>query len=1033
MNFDTGARLGPYEILGPLGAGGMGEVYRARDTRLDREVALKLLPRRLTTDPEAIARFRREAFTLASLSHPNIATVHGFEETPDGPMVLVLEKVEGETLTERLGRSAMPSDEALQVCAQIAQALEVAHERGVIHRDVKPGNVMIGPRGLVKVLDFGLARRAAGTRESAPPEPGRSDVPQPAPVASEAPDEAQTIEVPRMTGTSSTQDLSGSGTTVGTPGYMSPEQVLAAEVDERTDVFAFGCVLYECLAGRRAFMGRTAPESMTAVLEQPPDWSALPPATPARVRALLAKCLEKEAADRLATMRSARIELEETLGIRRASTLREGDRYSTPHNLPAPTTSFVGRVAIVDECRRLLAASRLLTLAAMGGSGKTRLAVRLAESLLGDHPDGVWFVDLAPLADSGRVVEVAAEALAVADEPGRTPLESLTGHIRDRRMLFVLDNCEEVLEGAATLAAALLRSCPATRVIATSRQALGLEGETVFMVPALAIPAAAEAASPESLRGFEAVELFVDRARAARPEFELTGANAPAVAEICRRLDGIPIALELAAARIRMLDVEEIRTRLHDRFKLLARPGGDPQSRRHTVKAVIQWSWDHLLAPERDLMRRLAVFTGGWTLERAARVCSESEDEFELLDLLTRLVERSLVVVDRPPAGLVRYRFLESVWRFALEQLEAHEEQTTLRDRHLAVYLDLAERAEKVMTGAGMGQQIAELLPEEENLLAALAFSAHAADGAKRGLRLAAAVQRYWSAQGRYALGRRAIEEVLDRDGADQPSRERAFALTRVSGLCLVQGDHEAARRRLEESLAYWRTAADRPGLPATLAGLGVVAMYQSRFEDALALGEESLAIYRERGARRGIGMALHNLGSIEFALDRGDFGRAHFESALVLLRESGDRSTEALNLGGLSSALVHLGELTAARARLRECFAILERIDTPRERTFALEALAELAEAVGRPADAMRFIGAAAALRVTHSMPPIPSEARNLDLVIRRVAQHLGTEEAERCRAAGQKAPVDRVLADAAALLDEDDSGGGKGGLLPA
>jgi non-specific serine/threonine protein kinase len=733
----VGSRLGTYEILRPLGSGGMGEVYLAHDARLDREVALKLLPRGVSNDLAAIASFRREALTLASLTHPNIATVHGFEETPDGLLVLVLERVEGETLADRLRRGELGLNDSLQICAQIAQALEAAHERGVIHRDVKPGNVMIGARGLVKVLDFGIARRASAS-------PDAPTVPTAVPTSDEP---AATIAL----ATGGTEP----GMVQGTPGYMSPEQVLGSAVDERSDVFAFGCVLYECLAGRRAFSGGTAVEVLSAVLHRPADLAALPASTPARVRTLVARCLERTASQRLPSMRAARVELEEVLGIRRASALREGEGFSTPHNLPAQTTSFVGRAALLGECRGLFASSRLMTLAGIGGSGKTRLALQLATSLLGKFPDGVWFVNLAQLADAERVPDVAAAALGVPDEPGRTSLESLTAHVRDRQMLpfggalekAVLDLQADERGPAVPGGEGVRNQPPGARGAGRDRA----RGSTARGSAAGAI------AGVESLRGFEAVELFLDRARAAQPQFELDSANAEAVAEICRRLDGIPLALELAAGRMRVLSAQQIRDRLDDRFRLLARPGSDPPSRRQTVKAVIQWSWDHLLPPEQDLMRRLAVFTGGWTLERAATVCAACGDEFEVLDLLTRLVEHSLVVVDRAPSGEARYRFLESVWQFALEQFEASAERLDLRERHLALYLDLAEQSEPALAGAAAAAQVAVLVPEEENLLAALAFTAHAEDGARRGLRLVTSAQRFWSMLGRYALARRAF------------------------------------------------------------------------------------------------------------------------------------------------------------------------------------------------------------------------------------------------------------------------------------
>src|SRR5262245_373104 len=375
----------------------MGEVWLARDTRLEREVALKVLPARLTSSPEALAGFRNEALALASLNHPNIATIHGLEEMPGGAMVLVLERVEGESLAHRLARTPFAVDEALQVSAQVAMALEVAHERGIVHRDLKPGNVMIGPRGLVKVLDFGLAKRTYGLTQA-----GGHAEPQPA------------------FGAASDQPATLSGPIAGTPGYMSPEQVLAGTQDERTDVFAFGCLLYECLSGRRAFPSDDPFVAMAQVLNDTPDASALPERTPPAVRALLESCLAKDAESRPRVMRDLRHQLEEALGIRRASALREGGAVSTPQNLPAQASSFVGRVETLAACARLLAETRLLTLTGIGGSGKTRIALKLAEGALDTFRDGVWFVDVAPLGEPGRLVESLADVLEVRDEAGRT-------------------------------------------------------------------------------------------------------------------------------------------------------------------------------------------------------------------------------------------------------------------------------------------------------------------------------------------------------------------------------------------------------------------------------------------------------------------------------------------------------------------------------------------------------------------------------------------------------------------------------------
>ena len=981
----------------------MGEVYRAHDTRLDRDVALKVLPSAVSSDPQTTAQFRQEALTLAALNHPNIATIYGLEELEGGTIALVMELVEGETLVARLARGRLALEEALPICGQIAEALEVAHAHGIVHRDVKPGNVMIGPRGLVKVLDFGLARRGGGSNRLAPAAAALSgDSP-----ASGSIEDAPTLAL--------TDPASRDGQAYGSPGYMSPEQVLAQPTDARTDVFAFGAVLYECLTGKRAFPGRTLREVLHATVYDPVDLEALRGAGPARIHALVARSLEKDPSARPADMRAVRLEIEEALGVRRAAALREGARYAAPNNLTEQTTSFVGRESVLRDCDRLLEETRLLTLLGMGGSGKTRVAQRLAESVLGRFEGGVWLVNLAQVADPLHVPDVTAAALQLEEEPGRSPVEALIQRVRDHRMLFVIDNCEEVLEGVQRLVGALLAACPRVRVLATSREPLGLDGETLYPLPTLALPESG-AIDPAGLTSVESVRLFLERALANDPDFSL-GAHASDVVEICRRLDGIPLALELAAARVRVLGVGQIRARLGDRFKLLARPGGGP-SRQHTVHATIQWSWDHLLPPEQDLIRRLAVFTGGWTLDRAAQVVSDAHDEFEVLDLLTRLVERSLVVVERPSSGPTRYRFLESVHQFAAEKLRAHAEHVELRERHLAAYLALGATASVAMTGPGMAQQIAELLPEEENILAALAWCDQAADGGRRGLILAENFYRFWIVRGRFALASRVMGEALRRDAGNPPGPERARALVRAAGVALMTGDVDGSRQQLEESLAFWQSSDDPQGLPQVIAGLGTVAMYQGRYEDAHRYNEQGLALYRQRGQQRGVAMAIHNLATIETALARPDHGRARFEEALALFREIGDVGTEALCLSALATARLRCGDRAAARQSLVECLDRLAGFEQPREGVYALESLAELLAAEGRTLEAARVLGAAEAARAALKLRMPPAEAIDRERLIARLQASAGQSELDRAIAHGRGMTLSAALAEARKLL---------------
>jgi len=970
--------VGDYQLVRRLGAGGMGEVYLARDGRLEREVALKLLPAEFSRDPEALARFRREALTLAALSHPNIATIYGFEDAPGGGLALVLEYVEGESLAARLARGALPIPDALSLCAQVAEALEVAHERGVVHRDLKPGNIMLAPRGLVKVLDFGLAKRAGGLQALRPRDaagrvgehPGQPD---PAPGAAPAP-------IPAASAAHEPATLDG--VIVGTPGYMSPEQVLAGEQDERTDVFAFGCVLYECLSGRRAFPGRNDYEIMARILSDRPDPAALPERLPARVRALLDRCLEKEAGLRPREMREVRLEIEEALGVRRASALRGGEGAGTPHNLPRPLTSFVGREAELARGVRALGEARLLTLLGMGGSGKTRLALRLAERALDDHPDGVWFVDLGVVRDAARVLEVVAEAAGVREEPG-TPLErTLTEHLGHRRTLLLLDNCEDAVAGCRDLAGRLLGSCSALRVLATSRVPLGVAGEVVHPVPPLGVP---DGRAGEDPAASEAVVLFAARAAQARPDFAIGPDNARAVAELCRRLDGIPLALELAAARVRVLGVDQILARLGDRFRLLtAAPGsaGHPggEARHATLEAVIRWSVDPLAAEEARLFRALSVFVGGWSLESAVAVAGAGADEFEVLDALQRLVDRSLVMPGRDAAGDARYRYLESVRHLAVEQLAAAGEEEPARDRHLDRFLAFAEHAEPALSGAGQRSWLARLDLEHEDVLAALAWSGGRAGGDEKGLRIAGAMSRFWSARGHYALARRTLDAALGRAHGPVPAAVRATALVRAAGFALYEGDTAAARPRLEQALALYREAGDAPGVARALSGLATEAIYRRDYTRARACYEETLEVYRRERNRHATAIALHNLGYVAMRVRDLAAARGHYEEAVALFEGTGDERHLGHTLGELGRACTRLGDREAARPRLAGALKLARDLGAQREGAYGLEGAAELAAASGQEALAAAWLEAAVALRERLGTTLVPAEREEQD-----------------------------------------------------
>ncbi len=966
----------------------MGEVYRARDLRLQREVAVKALPAAFASDPDRLHRFIREAKTLASLNHPNIGAIHGLEELPSGERLLILELIDGETLAERLKRGALEIPEALKVCGAIAEALEAAHERGVVHRDLKPGNVMLTSRGAVKVLDFGLARQA-----------GR-----------EAENEAT------ISGT--TMLRTGTGQVAGTPGYMSPEQARGAEQDRRTDIFAFGCVLLECLTGRRAFEGSTAADAMAAVLTTEPSWSTLPPDTPRQIRELLARCLEKDPQQRLRDIGDARIEIEEARGTRRAAAAAA---RATPHNLPKELTSFVGRERELSECGALFGETRLLTLAGVGGCGKTRLALKLAERLLEEHPEGAWFVELAPLSDPERVPLAVATALGLREEPGKPILESLARHLAEKRTLVVLDNCEHVLMACATLSERLLTSAPELKLLVTSREGLGVKGERPYSVRSLPVPAPELERDLHAVEASDAVRLFVDRARIVAPDFRLTEKTAPAVAEICRRLDGIPLAIELAAARAKVLSVEQIRAKLDDRFRLLTGGSKTALPRHQTLRATIQWSYDHLVPEEQRLFRLLAVFVGGWTLDAATAVAGGAgADEFEVLDLLTRLVDKSLVVVEREGNVEPRYRMLETVRQYAQERLNEAGEADEARMRHLDFYLASSVEADSDILGPEQSKWVARLERDHENVLSAHTWCDRAEGGAEKGLQLVAATRAYWHSRGLNELGLRVMREALGRKGTESPARVRAVVLSGAGWFASRLRLHTEARSLLEESLSISRALGDMPVSATALRRLGIVAQDQGDLAEARGFYEKSIAISRQIGDKHLLCWGLNNLATI--FVDEGTLEAAGplFEEALALEREVPNPWGIAILLMNLADVAIQRGDLAAARGRLVESAVLVEETGASWVGQTVLVTVAQLAATLGEGERAARFLGVSEVLRERMGERRAPADEQRVASRMARARGELGESAFATAYAAGRALSYQGAIAEARTWLEQ-------------
>jgi predicted ATPase/class 3 adenylate cyclase len=595
--------------------------------------------------------------------------------------------------------------------------------------------------------------------------------------------------------------------------------------------------------------------------------------------------------------------------------LRSAD--GSANNLPQQVTSFVGREREVAEVTRRLSMTSILTLTGIGGCGKTRLALEVAGDLVGTYKDGVWLVELASLEEPGLVSNTVASALGVISVPGATLDATLLEYLRPRRLLLVLDNCEHLASSCAALVDTLSRFCPHLRILATSREPLGVRGEVVWQVPPLSLPLADRPVSIEELLRYEAPQLFLDRVALTRADFAPAAQDIGAIVRVCRRLDGIPLAIELAAARMQVLSIQQIAARLDEKFRLLTGGSRTAASRQRTLRGALDWSYDLLTLKERLLMRRLAVFAGSWTIEAAESICrDEGLDASEILDVLSQLVSKSLVIM-QPRADGGEFRMLETVREYAQERLDNADETVAVRTRHLHWYLDLAERAEKELGGADQATWLRRLEREYENLRAALEWSKVDESTGDVGLRLAEALWQLWYVRGDFSEGRMWLETMLSRLTPSESLRARA--LREAGFLAWRQGDYDVAARLGSQGLAIFRDLGDLAGMGGAVYLLGNVAFYQGQLEHAKALHLESLVLRRKVGDKRRIAISLNSLG--EVARAEGDFAAADacYQESLQLAREAGDTRATATATGNLGYVALRQGDHERAAKFLKE------------------------------------------------------------------------------------------------------------------
>ena len=632
---------------------------------------------------------------------------------------------------------------------------------------------------------------------------------------------------------------------------------------------------------------------------------------------------------------------------------RKESYLATLNNLPQRLTSFVGREREKDEVIRLLARCRLLTLTGTGGSGKTRLALEVASCVAEDYPQGAWLVELSSITDPALPAQEVAALFGVREEPGTPLLDTLAAYLHSARTLLVLDNCEHLVDECAELADRLLTACPDLRILATSRQPLGLDYEVAHRVPPMSMPDAQQLPPPEELEQYEALRLFMERATAIRSDFVVGKENVAALVELAAKLDGLPLAIELAAARTRVLSVQQIVERLDERFRLLSTTSRSASPRHRSLQAVMDWSYELLSEEERTVLRTLSVFAGGFTLEAVQAVSGLEVDEFETIDLLSRLVDRSLLNVDER-GGAATFRMLETIRRYGIERLEEAGEAASVRDRLLEYYTDLAESTENELLSVSQPAWLERLEREHDNLRASLEWGWTSERGRNRqlGLRLAGALVWFWYFRGYLSEGRSWLEKLLAGDSARRASVGLAKALSAVGVLSYLQGDYSVARVRLEEGLQVWRALGDLRGTAFALTFLGRVAQ---QLDDPRAgeLGAESVALFREHGDKWGLALSLDFLG--EMARERGDHARAeelHRESMSLYL-EVGHSWGVALELSHFGHVALRAGDYATARRRLEEAIEIQREVGDKWMLAWTLHNLGHVVKAQGDHAQA--------------------------------------------------------------------------------
>lgn len=684
------------------------------------------------------------------------------------------------------------------------------------------------------------------------------------------------------------------------------------------------------------------------------------------------------------------------------------------HNLPAPLTSFVGREVQLAEIGRLLAKARVLTLVGAGGCGKTRLALEALDTLASGYADGAWFVDLAPIADSALIPQTVATVLGIREGWRRPLVETLADDLDGREVLLLLDGCEHLVGACAEFAERLLQSCPRLRLLATSREPLGIAGEINYRVPSLTLPSNDRASTPERLMESEAGRLFADRAALADPAFPLDDHNAPTIAEICHKLDGIPLAIELAAARVRFLSVEGIAERLTDRFRLLTGGSRTAMPRHQTLRATVDWSYELLSNPEKLILNRLGVFNGGFSIDAAEAICQDGSSE--AFELLGQLVNKSLVMREERHQAVDRYQQLETIRHYALDRLVASGEVEQFRGRHARYFVELAEAAEPHLRGPEQASWLARLENDHDNLRAAMEWCR--ATDPELTARLAVALGWFWYGHGSLREGRDWLETAVTCSAPN--TYRRAMALRRLGNLEYLQGNYQDGRAHTEDALAIFEALENIEGEAACNNNLGLYAHAAGNLAAATAFTERSLQLCRGSDDPALMGTALLNLGTYAVLRHEPAAADGFLVESIGTFRRLQDRRSIALVLG--IQFLVSLDRRDHARARAlgRESVDLVRELGDQWMLAEILYRFASLAASESRPEDALRLAGAAAAVLEKMGAVASPTAAQLLEHWLETARASLSPDRASVAWAEGSQMTLEDAIAEALSQASE-------------